>query len=132
MHCSNDIQDCDDYSITLSARTSNIGDMSMPRALAVFRLITNSILVGCMTGRSAGLVPLRMRPAYYEEWVRADQDGTDSLIDDGRQDGIEFPLCAGAEHNKLTSHLLRRSFDVLQLRIHVGTVWIHERTDHGC
>jgi hypothetical protein len=30
-------------------------------ALAVFTLITSSNLVGCSTGRSAGLAPLRMR-----------------------------------------------------------------------
>jgi hypothetical protein len=34
-----------------------------PNALAVFRLITNSNLVDCTAGRSAGLAPLRMRPA---------------------------------------------------------------------
>ena len=33
---------------------------SRPSALAVFRLITSSNLVGCMTGRSAGFSPLRM------------------------------------------------------------------------
>jgi hypothetical protein len=31
-----------------------------PSALAVFMLITSSNLVGCSTGRSAGLVPLRI------------------------------------------------------------------------
>jgi hypothetical protein len=30
--------------------------------LAVCRLMTNSNLVGCTTGRSVGLAPLRMRP----------------------------------------------------------------------
>ena len=34
---------------------------SMPSALAVFRLITSSYLVGACTGRSAGFSPLRMR-----------------------------------------------------------------------
>ena len=34
----------------------------MPSALAVLRLITNSNLVDCTTGRSAGLSPLRIRP----------------------------------------------------------------------
>ena len=36
--------------------------LSRPSALAVLRLMTSSNLVGCMTGRSAGLSPLRMRP----------------------------------------------------------------------
>ena len=48
------------YSITSSARTSNEGGTVRPSALAVFRLITSSNLVGCSTGRSAGLVPLRI------------------------------------------------------------------------
>jgi hypothetical protein len=37
--------------------------MSRPGAFAVLRLMTKSNLVGCATGRSAGLLPLRMRPA---------------------------------------------------------------------
>ena len=50
------------HSITSSARASSVGGTSRPSALAVLRLITSSNLVGCMTGRSAGLAPLRMRP----------------------------------------------------------------------
>ena len=48
------------YSITSSARTSNDGGTVRPSSLAVFMLITSSNLVGCSTGRSAGLVPLRI------------------------------------------------------------------------
>ncbi len=44
------------YSITSSARASSIGGTSRPSARAVATLITNSNLVGCTTGRSAGLV----------------------------------------------------------------------------
>ncbi len=50
------------HSITSSARASSVGGTSMPSALAVLRLTTSSNLVGCMTGRSVGLSPLRMRP----------------------------------------------------------------------
>src|SRR5215475_6747360 len=50
------------YSITSSARASSVGGISRPSAFAVLRLITNWNLVGCTTGISAGLVPLRMRP----------------------------------------------------------------------
>jgi hypothetical protein len=50
------------YSITASARATSVDGTPMPSAVAVARLITNSNLVGWMTGRSAGLVPLRMRP----------------------------------------------------------------------
>jgi hypothetical protein len=51
------------YSITSSARASSIGGISRPSDLAVLRLITNSYLVDCITGRSAGLVPFRILPA---------------------------------------------------------------------
>jgi hypothetical protein len=50
------------YSITSSARASRVGATSRPSAFAVFRLMMNSNLVGCNTGRSAGLAPLRIRP----------------------------------------------------------------------
>src|SRR5262249_49570189 len=49
------------HSITSSARASSVGGTSRPSALAVLRLMTNSTLVACWTGRSAGLSPLRMR-----------------------------------------------------------------------
>jgi hypothetical protein len=48
------------YSITSSARTSNEGGTVRPSALAVFMLMMSSNLVGCSTGRSAGLAPLRI------------------------------------------------------------------------
>ena len=50
------------HSITSSARASSVGGTSRPRDFAVLRLMTSSNLVGCMTGSSAGLAPLRMRP----------------------------------------------------------------------
>src|SRR6516164_339973 len=51
------------YSITSSASASSVGGMSRPSSLAAFRLIAISNLVGCTTGRSAGLSPWRIRPA---------------------------------------------------------------------
>src|SRR6266849_749774 len=48
------------HSITSSARASNDGGMRRPSALAVLRLTTSSNLVGCSTGRSAGLAPLKI------------------------------------------------------------------------
>jgi len=56
------------HSITSSARASSAGGTSRPSALAVLRLMTSSNLVGCITGRSAGLSPLRMRPTYTPSW----------------------------------------------------------------
>jgi hypothetical protein len=49
------------HSITSSARASRVAGTSRPSALAVLRLMTSSYLVGCNTGRSTGLAPLRIR-----------------------------------------------------------------------
>jgi hypothetical protein len=43
------------HSITSSARASSVGGISRPSILAVWALMTNSNLVDCSTGRSAGL-----------------------------------------------------------------------------
>src|SRR5262249_53752446 len=51
------------YSITSSAIANSPGGMVRPSALAVCRLMTNSNLVDCITGSSAGLTPLRILPA---------------------------------------------------------------------
>src|SRR5262249_61928895 len=48
------------HRITLSARASTLGEIVTLICFAVFRLITNSNFVGCSTGRSAGLAPLRI------------------------------------------------------------------------
>jgi hypothetical protein len=50
------------YSITSSAIAITPEGMVRPSALAVFRLMARSNLVGCSTGKSAGFSPLRMRP----------------------------------------------------------------------
>jgi len=50
------------HSITSSAMASSVGGTVRPSALAVLRLITNSNLVGCITGISAGLAPFRIWP----------------------------------------------------------------------
>src|SRR5262245_10438116 len=50
------------HSITSSANNCIALGTVRPSALAVLRLITSSNLVGCTTGNSAGLAPLRMRP----------------------------------------------------------------------
>src|SRR6516162_4577187 len=50
------------HSITSSARAERPGGTSRPSALAVFRLSTNSNVVDCTTGRSAGFSPFRIRP----------------------------------------------------------------------
>src|SRR5207302_3431164 len=49
------------YSITSSASASKLVEMSNPSALAVFKLMLNSYLLGCWTGNSAGLAPFRSR-----------------------------------------------------------------------
>ena len=50
------------HSITSSAMESTLSGMVRPSALAVVRLMTNSNLVVCSTGRSAGLAPFRILP----------------------------------------------------------------------
>src|SRR5436190_18143825 len=51
------------HSSTMSARTRIISGMVIPRALAVLRFTTSSNLAGRSMGRSAGLVPPKIRPA---------------------------------------------------------------------
>src|SRR5262245_14093878 len=50
------------YSIISSARACIDGGTLMPSALAALRLMTNSNLVACTTGNSAGFSPLRTLP----------------------------------------------------------------------
>ena len=52
------------HSMTRSARLTSGGGIVSPRAFAVFRLITSSNWVGCSTGRSPGLAPLRILSTY--------------------------------------------------------------------
>jgi hypothetical protein len=49
-----------DHRITSSAWKRSVGGSVRPRACAVLRLITNSNFLGCSTGRSAGVAPLRI------------------------------------------------------------------------
>src|SRR5262245_9025536 len=51
------------HSITSSASASTLSGILTPSAFAVLRLITNSNLVGCTTGRSATFSPFKIRPA---------------------------------------------------------------------
>jgi hypothetical protein len=50
------------HSMTSSARARIEGGTVSPSAFAVLRLMTSSKVVGCCTGRSAGLAPLRILP----------------------------------------------------------------------
>ena len=52
------------HSITSSASASSLSGTSTPSARAALRLRTSSNLLACMTGRSLGFSPLRMRPTY--------------------------------------------------------------------
>jgi hypothetical protein len=51
------------YSITSSATASRVGGTVRPSIRAVWLLMTNSNFDDCTTGKSAGLAPLRIRPA---------------------------------------------------------------------
>jgi hypothetical protein len=48
------------YSITASARARSVGGSVSPSAWAVLTLMTSSNFVGCSTGRSPALAPLRI------------------------------------------------------------------------
>ncbi len=48
------------YSMIWSARSKSVCGIVRPSAFAVFMLMTSSNFVGCSTGRSAGLAPLRI------------------------------------------------------------------------
>src|SRR5262249_18076673 len=50
------------HSITSSASASRVDGIVRPSALAAFRLMRKSNLLGCTTGKSAGTAPLRTRP----------------------------------------------------------------------
>ena len=56
------LQQMASYSITSSASASSAGGTLRRSILAVCRLMTNSNLLDCITGKSAGFAPLRMRP----------------------------------------------------------------------
>jgi hypothetical protein len=51
------------HSITSSAAASSLSGTVSPSILAAGALMTSSNLLACITGMSAGLAPLRMRPA---------------------------------------------------------------------
>ena len=57
------------YSITWSARSSNVCGIVSPRALAVLRLKANVKRVGRSTGISVGGVPLRILTASVPAWA---------------------------------------------------------------
>jgi hypothetical protein len=48
------------YLMTLFARERNSGESVSPICFAAFKLMTNSNLVACCTGKSAGLVPFKI------------------------------------------------------------------------
>jgi len=50
----------DAYLITLVACSRTADGIVTPRAFAVFKLMTKSNFLGCSTGRSAGVAPLRI------------------------------------------------------------------------
>src|SRR5215469_14314924 len=52
------------YSMTSVARARIEGGPERPSSLAVLRLTTSSNVVGCWTGRSTGLAPLRILSTY--------------------------------------------------------------------
>src|SRR5262245_29649989 len=66
------------HSSTSSARASRVSGTVRPSALAVLRFTTRSNLVGCSTGRSAGLAPRRILSTYSPD---SDTSGFGRLFD---------------------------------------------------
>src|SRR6185369_11037625 len=52
------------HRITRSALASTFGGIVNPICFAVLRLMTNSNLVGCSTGKSAGFAPFKILSTY--------------------------------------------------------------------
>src|SRR6516225_2790617 len=59
------------HSITSSAMASSVGGTDRLSTLAVLRLIANSNLVACSTGRSRALTPLRILSTKVAAWQNA-------------------------------------------------------------
>ena len=64
-----------------------------------------------------------------EEWVGADQERVDPLLDGGDERRFEVTLRAGAEENHLLSGYAHRVFDVFHLKFVSGIAWIDEQRD---
>src|SRR6266516_1648834 len=62
------------HSITSSARASSVGGISMPSALAVFRLMISSNLVGACNGSSFGFSPLECDQHTLQPWAIGQPD----------------------------------------------------------
>src|SRR6476660_1288935 len=63
-------QQCHLYSRTSSARASSVDGTSIPSALAVFILMTNSKRVSCSTGRSDGWAHFRILSTYEASFAK--------------------------------------------------------------
>src|SRR5512133_521902 len=84
------------YSITSSARASNLSGTSRPSVLAVLRLMTSSNLVGCMTGRSTGLAA-----AGIEKWIGRKDQRRGLLLNHRPKGGVDCVICAGVKRINL-------------------------------
>src|ERR1700756_5683706 len=62
------------HSITSSASASSLSGMVRPSVFAVLRLITNSNLVDCSTGRSAGFERSAFLPGFIRPALPARRD----------------------------------------------------------
>jgi hypothetical protein len=86
------------YSITSSARASNVGGTVRPSALAVLRLITSSYLVGACTGSStkSGASPNIQHGFDVEDCVRVaelNRASTGGRVPGARLDRLDLQVC---------------------------------------
>jgi hypothetical protein len=88
-----------DHSMTSSAHARIEGGIDRPSAMAALRLTTNSKVVGCWTGRSAGLAPLRISANSWHSWFK----GLHSPLEDR---GIAFAVRHGRNSPRKTPYRL--------------------------
>jgi hypothetical protein len=82
------------YSITWSARSSTDCGIVRLSALAVLRLITNSNVVGCSTGRSAGSIASRRHHGCARHRIVEDRE-SDQNCDTSAPDLVDRPSLRG-------------------------------------
>src|SRR5262245_30371512 len=119
------------HSITSSATAESPGGISRPSALAALRLITNSNLVDCSTGRDRGTRVARGQSddplqARVEEHLAGNRKRAGPMLHERRKRGIQFGVVAGFDHQDLLPDRARRSLHCRRLSLAVWTARIDE------
>jgi hypothetical protein len=103
-----------DYSITSSARADSAPGTSIPTALAVFRLMTNSNFVIGKTGSSLGFSPLKDAPGVDSDLAVG--VGQASQLPERRSEDSMGGIASAAATDTLESSVLRGKFKAYSSR----------------